>query len=143
MTDRHLAVEAWESLFRAQHVVFAEITTDFSDDTLTGPEYDVLLTVSRGEGRSAPLREVTANMLISQPSVSRLVDRMVSRGLVTKTADPCDGRGYILTATDAGATLFRATAAAHARTIASRMAGLTDPELRTLLELTRKLRDAG
>ena len=61
--------------------------------TLTQAEYDVLLTVTRGDDMTARLRDVTANMLISQPSVSRLVDRMAARGLIAKCADPDDGRG--------------------------------------------------
>ena len=31
MTDRRLAIDAWESLFRAQHEVFDEISGDFDD----------------------------------------------------------------------------------------------------------------
>ena len=76
MTDRRLAVAAWESLFRAQHEVLGQLAADFDGDGLTEAEYDVLLTVTRGEGNSVRLRDVTANMLISQPSVSRLVDAL-------------------------------------------------------------------
>jgi DNA-binding MarR family transcriptional regulator len=140
MTDRRLAIDAWESLFRAQHEVFDEISCDFDDTTLTQGEYDVLLTVTRGEGMTARLRDVTANMLISQPSVSRLVDRMTVRGLVSKCADPEDGRGALLRATDEGAQMFRRVASAHGKAIAERMAVLTDEELAQLRTLTAKLR---
>jgi DNA-binding MarR family transcriptional regulator len=139
MTDRRLAIAAWESLFRAQHEVFTEISGDF-DDTLTQAEYDVLLTVTRGEDMTARLRDVTANMLISQPSVSRLVDRMTVRGLISKCADPEDGRGALLRATDEGAQMFRRLASAHGKAIAERMAVLTDEELAQLRTLTAKLR---
>ncbi|GGH45385.1 MarR family winged helix-turn-helix transcriptional regulator [Microbacterium album] len=142
MADRRLAVEAWESLFRAQHEVFAEVAHDFDGTELTQPEYDVLLTVTRAPAMSARLRDVTANMLISQPSVSRLVDRMVERGLVTKCADPADGRGAVVTATEKGARAFRALATAHGRSIAQRMSVLSEDELRTLRTLTEKLRRA-
>jgi DNA-binding MarR family transcriptional regulator len=140
MTDRRLAVDAWESLFRAQHEVFDEISGDFDGTSLTQAEYDVLLTVTRGEDMTARLRDVTANMLISQPSVSRLVDRMVARGLLTKCADPEDGRGSLVHATEAGASLFRRIASAHGRAIAERMSLLTDDELTQLRDLTSKLR---
>lgn len=140
MADRRLAVEAWESLFRAQYEIFAEVSTDFTAAELTQPEYDVMLTVTRGEGMTARLRDVTANMLISQPSVSRLVDRMVARGLVTKCSDPTDGRGALITATEKGAHAFRVLATAHGRSVADRMSVLSDDELRELRELTEKLR---
>lgn len=143
MTDRRLAVEAWESLFRAQHEVFGEISTDFDDTGLGQGEYDVLLTVTRAPHMTARLRDVTANMLISQPSVSRLVDRMVSRGLLFKCADPDDGRGALVRATDAGAGAFRKVAAVHGARIAERMSRLNDIELEQLRELTSKLRSDG
>ena len=140
MTDRKLALEAWESLFRAQHELFNEMVQDFDDAHLTQAEYDVLLTVTRSPGMTARLRDVTGNMLISQPSVSRLIDRMVTRGLVTKCADPDDGRGALIRATDAGARAFRTLATVHGRSIAERMSHLDDDELRALRELTEKLR---
>lgn len=141
MTDRKLALEAWESLFRAQHELFAEMAADFEGSDITQAEYDVLLTVTRAPQMTSRLREVTVNMLISQPSVSRLVDRMVTRGLINKCPDPQDGRGALITATDAGARAFRAVATVHGRSIAERMARLDDDELHTLRALTEKLRD--
>lgn len=140
MTDRQLALRAWESLFRAQHQVFGEISTDFEGAEITQAEYDVLLTVVRAPDMTARLRDITANSLTSQPSVSRLVERMVLRRLVTKAPDPEDGRGAIVTATEAGARAFRTVAASHGRSIAARMSVLDDDELATLLKLTEKLR---
>ena len=139
MNDRRLAVEAWESLFRAQHELFQCFLTDFEGE-LSQPEYDVLLTVTRGPDMTARLRDIVAKALISQPSVSRLVDRMVTRELVTKRPDPDDGRGSLITATELGAHLFRATATRHGRSIADRMAVLPPEELHTLLQITRRLR---
>ncbi|WP_433586065.1 MarR family winged helix-turn-helix transcriptional regulator [Microbacterium hydrocarbonoxydans] len=140
MTDRKLALEAWESLFRAQHELFDEMVKDFDDAHLSQAEYDVLLTATRSPGMTARLRDVTSNMLISQPSVSRLIDRMVSRGLISKCPDPEDGRGALVKATDAGARAFRALATIHGRSIAERMSRLDDEELRLLRDLAEKLR---
>ena len=140
MTDRNLAIAAWESLFRAQHELFSEMAADFEGSDLAQGEYDVLLTVTRGPDMTARLRDVTQNMLISQPSVSRLIDRMVARELVTKLPDPEDGRGALIRATDAGARAFRRIAMVHGRSIAERMSSLDDDELRTLLALTERLR---
>lgn len=140
MTDRELALQAWESLFRAQHQLLAEMAVDFEGSDLAQGEYDVLLTVVRAPDMTSRLRDITAKSLISQPSVSRLIDRMVARGLITKTIDPDDGRGAVITATDAGAKAFRQLATVHGRTIAEKMSPLDDAELATLLELTQKLR---
>lgn len=140
MTDRKLALEAWESLFRAQHELFTAMSCDFDRTDITQAEYDVLLTVTRSPDMTARLRDVTSRMLISQPSVSRLIDRMVARGLVSKSPDPDDGRGTLITATETGARAFRALATVHGRSIAEQMSRLTPDELRTLQALTQKLR---
>ncbi len=140
MTDRKLALEAWESLFRAQHELFTRMLVDFDDSGLSQGEYDVLLTVTRSPDMTCRLRDITLNMLISQPSVSRLIDRMVTRELVTKCPDPQDGRGALITATDAGARAFRRVATVHGRSIAEGMSPLDEDELRALLALTEKLR---
>ena len=140
MTDRKLALETWESLFRAQHELFEAMASDFDGKEITQAEYDVLLSVTRAPEMTTRLRDVTAQALISQPSVSRLVDRMVTRGLVTKRPDPDDGRGMLITATDAGARAFRLLATSHGRSIAQRMSRLSDEELLSLKSLTQKLR---
>jgi len=140
MTDRKLALAAWESLFRAQHELFGEMASDFTDAPLAQGEYDVLLTVTRAPEMTARLRDITTNMLISQPSVSRLIDRMVTSGLVAKRPDPQDGRGSLITATEQGARAFRSIATVHGRNIAERMSRLDEDEQRALLRLTEKLR---
>src|SRR5690349_14615125 len=113
MTDRRLAVDAWESLFRGQHGVSEEISADFEGAARAKDEYGGALTVMRAPDPAARLRTVTADMLISQPSVARLVERMVARGLLTKCPDPDDGRGALVTATEEAADRFTALAARH------------------------------
>lgn len=141
MTDRRLALESWENLFRAQHELLALLSTDFDEAELSQTEYDVLLTVTRSPEMTARLRDITSRALMSQPSVSRLVDRMAAKGLVTKATDPADGRGTLVTATERGARSFRTLGSVHGRHIAERMAVLTEDEQRLLLTLTTRLRD--
>lgn len=140
VNDRRLALESWENLFRAQHEIIGALSSDFDDAALSQTEYDVLLTVTRAPEMTARLREITSRALMSQPSVSRLVDRMVLRGLVTKATDPEDGRGTLVTATELGAREFRTLGSIHARHIAERMSALTADEQRQLLILTERLR---
>ena len=54
-------------------------------------EYDVLYTLSKCRG---PIRlgELNRRVLLSQPALSRMVDRLVERGLVRREADEADGR---------------------------------------------------
>ena len=69
-------------------------------------EYDVLYTLSKGP-EPVRLSDLNRHVLLSQPAPSRLVDRLVERGLVERCADPADGRGVRLSLTDAGRIVQR------------------------------------
>lgn len=139
MADRTASVQAWESLFRAQVTVMRALNENFPS-ALSLNEYDVLFNLSLLPGHRARMRDLNPLLLITQPSISRLVDRLVAQNLVTKDSDPDDGRGTIVTLTPAGMDLYRRVAVVHARHIHSRMDVLTDEELATLTAITTKLR---
>ena len=141
MSDKSLAVDAWEALFRAQVSVLRQLNAEFPTNQLSLNEYDVLFNLSRQPGRKLRLRDLNRHLLLTQPSVSRLVDRLVERELVTKESDPGDGRGTIVCLTDEGHELFRRVAVIHADSIHRRVGStLTSDELRQLMALTDKLR---
>lgn len=141
MSDKSLAVDAWEALFRAQVSVLRQLNAEFPTEQLSFNEYDVLFNLSRQPGRKLRLRDLNKHLLLTQPSVSRLVDRLVEREFVTKESDPGDGRGTIVCLTEAGHELFRRVAVIHADSIHRRVGGaLTPEELTQLTTLTDKLR---
>lgn len=141
MSDKSLAVDAWEALFRAQVSVLRQLNLEFPTDELSLNEYDVLFNLSRQPGRKLRLRDLNKHLLLTQPSVSRLVDRLAERQLVSKESDPGDGRGTIVCLTDTGHALFRRVAVIHAESIRRRVGGaLTPDELKQLTVLTDKLR---
>ena len=141
MSEKSLAVDAWEALFRAQVSVLRQLNSEFPSDQLSFNEYDVLFNLSRQPERKLRLRDLNRHLLLTQPSVSRLVDRLVERELVVKESDPGDGRGTIVCLTDKGTDLFRRVAVVHAESIRRRVGGaLTPDELEQLTVLTDKLR---
>jgi len=144
VSEKSLAIDAWESLFRAQVSVLRQLNAEFPTSELSLNEYDVLFNLSRQPERRLRIRDLNRHLLLTQPSVSRLVDRLVQRELVTKQGDPGDGRGTIVTITDAGFELFRKVAVVHAESIRRRVGGVLDAdELRKLTVITEKLRLGG
>jgi len=142
MSEKTLAIDAWESLFRAQVTVMRQLTAEFPTDVLSMNEYDVLFNLARCPGRSQRIRDLNRNLLLTQPSVSRLIDRLVARGLVTKRADPGDARGIVVALTDDGFDLFRQVAVAHSASISRIMTNALPPEqLEQLQRITGTLRD--
>lgn len=142
MGESALAVEAWEALFRAQVAIMRKLTAEFPGDEITIGDYDALFTLSQAPDHRLRIKHLAENMLLTQPSVSRLIDRLAARGLVTKASDPDDRRGVIVELTDNGFGVFRRAAIEHTRSIIDRLDGVLNPEeLRTLIDLCGKLRN--
>ena len=136
-----LAAETWESLFRAQVAVMRRLQSGPAFRNLAVNEYDVLFTLSRCPSGWLRLNELNDNVLLSQSSLSRLVDRLEKRGLVERTPAPDDGRGVLLKLTEEGAALQKEIGREHVRDIAELVGpALTAAEQRELLRLTEKLR---
>jgi DNA-binding MarR family transcriptional regulator len=137
------AAEAWESLFRAQVALMRRFQRDDVWGPLSIREYDVLFTLSRCPGRSARLKELGEGSLLTQPSLSRLVERLEADGLVTRGPVPDDARGVAVTLTAEGSRMQKEIGRRHVRTIARLVGGALDAdELATLRTLTDKLRAA-
>ncbi len=138
-----LAAEAWEELFRAQVTLMRRFEAGDDFAPLTSREYDVLFQLSRGEDGAMRMRDLTELILLSQPSLSRMVDRLSARGLVERRAAPDDGRGVVVALTEEGAALQRQIGRNHVRSIRRYVGGaLDEEELHTLRRLTHKLRTA-
>jgi DNA-binding MarR family transcriptional regulator len=137
------AAQTWESLFRAQVALMRRLLADDIWHDLNIREYDVLYTLSTAPGGALRLRELGEGMLVAQSSVSRMVDRLEARGLVTRSVPADDARGTLVTLTAEGRRLQRATGAEHVRSIAHYVAGALDAaELAELAALLDKLRGA-
>jgi DNA-binding MarR family transcriptional regulator len=138
-----LAAESWEALFRAQSALLRRFAADDVWHPISLREYDVLFTLSRCPEKRARLRDLNREVLLSQPSLSRMVERMETAGLVAREPDRADGRGTVVALTAAGIEMQRTVGRRHAASI-RRYVGpaLNDEELRTLQQLCDKLRFA-
>ncbi len=120
------------------------LAANFPSKEISLNEYDVLFNLSRQPDRRIRLRDLNQHVLLTQPSVSRLVDRLVTRGYLHKHTDPTDGRGAIIELSDAGFALFRRVAIDHMGSIAGRIGdSLSEAELKQLTMLCDKLRMDG
>lgn len=136
-----LAAETWEALFRAQVAVMRRLQSGPAFKALALNEYDVLFTLSRCPSGWLRLNELNDNVLLSQSSLSRLVERLEKRGLLERMPAPQDGRGILLKLTDAGRDLQKQIGREHVRDISALITpALTPSEQRELLRLTEKLR---
>jgi len=99
-------VTAWMRLQRVQTQSFDAIERVLKAAKLPKLEwYDVLLELERG-GPLRP-RDLQARLLFAQSNLSRLLDRMVTAGVVARQACPEDQRGLLVSITAAGMRLRR------------------------------------
>ncbi|WP_158888387.1 MarR family winged helix-turn-helix transcriptional regulator [Amycolatopsis anabasis] len=137
------SVSAWESLFRAQVAVMRRLRRAHRNAEISMREYDVLYNLSRFPETGLRLHELNEHILLAQPSLSRLVERMESDGLVRRLPDPDDRRGTVVRLTERGTAVQRRVGTDHAAAIGKYVGGaLTADELRTLQRLCDKLRAA-
>ncbi|WP_375387664.1 MarR family winged helix-turn-helix transcriptional regulator [uncultured Amnibacterium sp.] len=132
--DVRLANESWEALLGAQASVMRGFAAERMWDEVALTEYDVLYALKKA-GCALRQSELTKRVLLSQPALSRLLDRLEQRGLVGRATDPDDRRGVLITLTDAGAEAQQRVGARHARSVEARLRCLTPDQQRQLRDL--------
>jgi DNA-binding MarR family transcriptional regulator len=136
---RHLANNAWEALLSAHAVLIRELAAEGIWHDVSMREYDVLYTLSKC-AEPARLGELNRHVLLSQPALSRMVDRLAERGFIERKADPADRRGVLLSLTEAGRARQREIGRRHARSVARALkAGVSAAELGQLEAICQKL----
>ena len=84
--NRHPANDAWEALLSAHAALMKEFAAEDIWGDLSMREYDVLYTLSKCP--ELRIGELNRHVLLSQPALSRLVDRLAERGLLERKPDP-------------------------------------------------------
>jgi DNA-binding MarR family transcriptional regulator len=134
-----LANDAWEALLSAHARLMKQFAAEDIWQDLSMREYDVLYTLSKCR-EPARIGELHRHVLLSQPALSRMVDRLVERGLVERCPDPADGRGVRLSLTEAGRERQRQIGRRHAGSVARALsAELSPDQLRQLAAIAWKL----
>jgi DNA-binding MarR family transcriptional regulator len=129
-------VRTADYLLRAEAEVLRE-------EDLTTPLYNVLR-ILRGAGTEGlSCGAVSSRMVTRDSDITRLIDRLVQRGLVTRERDAADRRVVLSRITERGLTLLRRLdqpiAACHQRLLRH----LTAEQVRTLSRLLELARQPG
>ncbi|WP_329191855.1 MULTISPECIES: MarR family winged helix-turn-helix transcriptional regulator [unclassified Streptomyces] len=124
-------------LRRLSDEVHGRFERELVEHGVTVSQWAVLITVYRGD--AATTREVARYVDIDPGAVSRLVDRLVAKGLMTREPDPTSRRTLRLALTDAGRDLAPRLAEIADRNDAHFFAGLEPVQRRQLEEWIRRL----
>lgn len=120
---------AWGGLLRVHALLDQAIDADLREhDGLRHVEFEVLLRLCVAPGQRMRIQELADASLLSRSGTSRLVDRLVSAGLVVREAATEDGRGAYAALTDAGRDTFERIRPRHIALVRERFLDRLTPE---------------
>lgn len=132
--------EAFLNVLRTAAVLTRALVAVLREHDLSQPQYNVLR-ILRGAGPDGlPSTDVAARMLNHDPDVTRLLDRLVARGLVTRARDAADRRVITARLTAEGRRVVDALDAPVHALHARRLGHLAPAQLRTLSALLEDAR---
>jgi DNA-binding MarR family transcriptional regulator len=132
--------KAWRALLQAQATLMRQLDTDLWEDTgLRLADFDVLAQLAEAGGKLR-MTELAARTLISRSGLTRRVARLVDEGLVRRANATEDGRGVVVTLTDAGIARITETVPVHLRGVSELFVErLDDQELAVVESALRKV----
>jgi len=143
LDPRELA--AWRGLLVTHSRVIAALDEELErEHGLPLGSYEVLLLLSDAPDHSLRMGALADGLLLSRSGLTRLVDRLASRGLVERHSCPDDRRGTYARLTPAGLELFERAQPTHLRGVRERFLGhLDERDLERLAGIWDKVGEPG
>ena len=136
--SREAATRVWLVLWKAAHAIEQNAVRSVSALGLGRSDFAVLeVLLHKGP---QPVNIIGRKVLLTSGSITAAVDRLESRKLLRRTADPKDGRSRIVQLTETGRHLIERAFQKHAMDMEETMAVLRSGER---VELVRLLKKAG
>lgn len=104
--------------------------------------FEVLLRLGRTVSGRVPMGTLAQQVALTSGGITRLVDRMVDRGLVERVPCATDRRVSFAVLTAEGAQVLERASAVHAADLRQVLAGFSEADLETLDDLLDRLRSA-
>jgi MarR family 2-MHQ and catechol resistance regulon transcriptional repressor len=112
-TQATSGVHIWLVLMKAFHALSAATTRTLRDNDLGDSDFRVLeVLLHKG---ALPVNTIGAKVFLTTGSISTAVDRLVQKGLVSRTGSDTDRRVHIVELTAKGRTLITPVFNAHAK----------------------------
>lgn len=128
-----------ETYARMNQLIEADLQTHAQ---ISHVEFEVLLRLSWAEGGQMRLHDLTAQSILSQSGMSRVVERLERAGLVRREGAREDRRGAYAILTQAGAERFRRAAQHHIAFVrATFLQHCTEAELQCMTNCWQRIRD--
>lgn len=127
-------------LFRLTDALDQRLRPPFAAAGLGNGDFDVLAALRRaGEPYTLSAGELSRTVLVTTGAITKRVDRLEARGLVSRSVAEGDSRGRLITLTAEGVALTGELMAAHLDNQRRLLAGLTPDERDRLAALLERL----
>ena len=118
----------WRALMRIVLSLPRHLDNDLVRNVgVTANEYTTLMCLSEAPNRELRMADLANAAALSASRMTRLVDDLQRRGLVSKTASAEDGRGNVAKLTAAGFTKLRKAWPVHLASVRDRVFDHVDP----------------
>jgi DNA-binding MarR family transcriptional regulator len=112
LSARELA--AWRGMLATHATMITRLDAELErEHGLPLTSYEVLMYLADAEGERLRMGELADRLLLSRSGITRLVDRLVSQGMIKRERCENDGRGYNAVLTPAGRRKLDAARPAH------------------------------
>jgi DNA-binding MarR family transcriptional regulator len=135
------AMAAVTSVMRVQQIIQSAVDAALKPHGLTFSRYEALVLLYFSRKGALPMRVMGERLQLHPASVTNIVDRLESDGLVRRTPHPTDRRTTLVEITDAGLQR-RESATAAVVDVNLGLKGLTDRQTEQLTDLLAKVRRA-
>jgi DNA-binding MarR family transcriptional regulator len=137
-------LDVWRSFLRAHAHITRMLETELlAAQQLSLASYDVLVQLAEAPGQRLRMTELADAVLLSRSGITRLVDRLVKNGLVTRARVDSDGRGVVAVLTQPGFERLRAATGTHLSGVVRHFAGpLAGLDVTTFGETCERLANA-
>jgi DNA-binding MarR family transcriptional regulator len=133
--------EAFLSLWRTYDRLRAHEDELFARFDLTPQQYNVLRLLRADHPRPVPTLKLLRRMVSRAPDVTRMLDKLEARGLISRTRSEADRRAVLVGITGRGLALLDEIAAPLRDCHARQLGHLRAADLRKLVALLRAVRE--
>ncbi|SER89389.1 MarR family winged helix-turn-helix transcriptional regulator [Lentzea albida] len=135
------SMAAVTSVMRVQQIIQSAVDAALKPHGLTFARYEALVLLYFSRKGALPMRVMGERLQLHPTSVTNIVDRLESDGLVRRTPHPTDRRTTLVEITEAGLQR-RENATAAVVDVNLGLKGLTDRQTEQLTDLLAKVRRA-
>jgi DNA-binding MarR family transcriptional regulator len=136
-------LEVWRVFLRVHSLIIRRLESDLMDrHGLPIAWYDVLARLVEADDHRLRMSDLAERVMLSPSGLTRLVDRMVDAGLLSREPSERDARGFYAVLTEHGFETLRSATGTHLRGIRDHvLSRFTDSELRQISAYLARLQD--